>query len=165
MRSNADLQSLILIEATPFDFLRECGEDALYAELRAVADAYFTAMASDEDAPVRRVIDYWDGAGAYDALPEGVQDYISAAMPMNVINIKTEFNFSPPREAYRALAVPTLAIHGDQTAASSMAMSRLVSDAIPGARVSAIAGAGHSLISTHSKDVAAAVRRWTQIPG
>ena len=111
------------------------------------------------------MIDYWDGAGAYDALSEGVQDYISAAMPMNVINIKTEFNFSPPREAYRALAVPTLAIHGDQTAASSMAMSRLVSDAIPGARVSAIAGAGHSLISTHSKDVAAAVRWWTQIPG
>ena len=165
MRGVADLQSLILIDATPFDFLRECGEDALFAELRAVVDGYFTALESDEDAPVRRVIDYWDGAGAYDALPEGVRNYISAAMPMNVINIKSEFNFNPSRQAYQALSVPTLAIHGDRTSASSKAMSRLISDAIPGARVSAIAGARHSLISTHSEDVAAAIRRWTQDPG
>jgi methyl-accepting chemotaxis protein len=130
MRGNADLQSLILIDATPFDFLRQCGEDTLYAELRAVVDGYFTALETDENAPVRRIIDYWDGPGAYDALPEGVQDYISAAMPMNVINIKTEFNFNPPREAYRALTVPTLVVHGGQTAASSKAMSKLLSDTI-----------------------------------
>ena len=166
MRGKVDLRSLILIDATPFDFLRECGEDALFADLRGTVDAYFAAVErGEDDAPMRRVIDYWDGAGAYDALPAGVQDYISAAMPMNVINIKTEFNFNPPREAYRALNVPTLAIHGGQTAVSSMAMSRLISDAIPGARVSAVAGAGHSLISTHSENVAAVVRRWTQGSG
>jgi pimeloyl-ACP methyl ester carboxylesterase len=165
MRGNADLQSLILIDATPFDFLRECGEETLYAELRAVVDGYFTALETDENAPVRRIIDYWDGPGAYDALPKGVQDYISAAMPMNVINIKTEFNFNPPREAYRALTVPTLVVHGGQTAASSKEMSKLLSDTIPGTRVSAIAGAGHSLISTHSQDVSAVVRRWTQVTG
>ncbi|MFT5182117.1 MAG: pimeloyl-ACP methyl ester carboxylesterase [Alphaproteobacteria bacterium] len=165
MRGDVDLQSLILIDATPFDFLRECGEDTLYAELRAVVDGYFTALETDEKVPVRRVIDYWDGPGAYDALPQGVQDYISAAMPMNVINIKTEFNFNPPREAYRALTVPTLVVHGGQTAASSKAMSKLLSETIPAARVSPIAGAGHSLISTHSQDVAAVFRRWTQVTG
>jgi pimeloyl-ACP methyl ester carboxylesterase len=163
MRGNADLQGLILIDATPFDFLRECGEDELNAELHTVVDAYFTAIESDDDAPVQRIIDYWDGPGAFDALPESVQDYISAATPMNVINIKAGLNFKPSREAYRALTVPTQVIHGEQTAASSMAISRLISDAIPGAGVVAIAGARHSLISTHSKDVAEAVRRWTQI--
>jgi pimeloyl-ACP methyl ester carboxylesterase len=163
MRGKADLQSLILIDATPFDFLRECGEDELYAELQAIVEAYFTAIDGDEDAPVRRVIDYWDGAGAFDALPEGVQDYISAATPMNVINIKAGFNFTPPRDALEALTVPTQVIHGEQTAASSIAMSRLISDAVPGASALAITGARHSLISTHSEDVAAVVRRWTQV--
>lgn len=165
MRGNADLKSLISIEATPFDLLQKGGEGAWFAELHAVFDAYFSAIEAGEDAPVRRVIDYWGGAGSYDALQEGVQAFVSAATPMNVINVKTVFAFKPPLEAYRALAIPTLAIHGDKTALSSNAMSRLIAETVPGSQVAAIAGAGHFLISTHAEAVADAIRQWTQRHG
>jgi pimeloyl-ACP methyl ester carboxylesterase len=161
-RGTADLQSLILIDATPLDLLREFGEDKLYAEVHNVIGDYFAATQTDEDAPVRRIIDYWDGAGAFDALPKGVQDYIAAAIPMNVINIRANFDCTLPRNTLEALAVPAQVIHGEQTAVSSITMSRLISEAIPVAGILAIPDARHSLISTHSEDVAAVVRRWVQ---
>ena len=81
---------------------------------------------------------------------------------MNVINVKAGFAFDPLLESYRAIATPTLAIHGDRTAPSSMAMSRLIAETIPGSHAVSIPGAGHFLVSTHADPVANAIREWTQ---
>ena len=111
---------------------------------------------------MRRVIEYWDGAGSYDALPEPVKEFISGAILMNFINVNAGYAFDPPLESYSALATPTLVIYGDRTAPSSMAMSRLIAETVPGSKAASIPGAGHFLISTHADAVADAIREWTQ---
>ena len=99
MRGKMDIASLISVEATPFALLKTGGETALFAELRAAFDAYFAATETGEPSPVRRVIDYWDGAGTYDTLPEQVQEFLSRAVPMNIINVNVGFAFDPPLES------------------------------------------------------------------
>lgn len=162
IRNTAAVRSLILIEATPFELLHRCGEDSLYAELRDTFEGYFEAHAAGEPDAVRRVVDYWDGAGAYDRMPEKVRTFLSDAMEMNITNIKCAFGFDPDMEAYRAIETPALTLFGTQTASSSAAMTRGLTSLLPNVVEEAINGAGHFLVNTHASEIAPILSRWVR---
>ncbi len=73
--STLRLRSLTVIEPVAFWLLREAGEHAHYAEIRAIAEAF---DAGDVVGAVAPYINYWGGLGAWDALPHPVNDYVLA---------------------------------------------------------------------------------------
>jgi pimeloyl-ACP methyl ester carboxylesterase len=63
------LMSLTLIEPVAFGLLRQQGETSLYDQFVAMRDDYFDAVEDGDKGAARRVVDYLDGEGSFDAAP------------------------------------------------------------------------------------------------
>ena len=63
------------------------------------------------------------------------------------------------------VAVPTLLIHGEDDAIVPVALGRAVADAIPGAEMVVLPGAGHIPTMTRPETVVAEIERWAAALG
>ncbi len=163
LRGRVPLASLTLIEANPCDVLRQSGEDKLYAAAKAMSDAYIAAYHAGEAEAARRVIDFWTGAGAFDALPPKMQEYAVQTTPANIVDWPAMFGFRRPLADYAALKLPLLLIHGTDSHPSLHRIAARLHAAIPGARLETISGASHLLIGTHPKEIAALIEAHVKV--
>jgi pimeloyl-ACP methyl ester carboxylesterase len=146
--------SLTLVEANPIGSLRTDGEDALFATIGAMQKAYFAEFeAGEPDAP-RHVIDFYGGAGTYDALPKKVRDYCVATTSTNIRDWLSAFSFCPPFADYRHVAASTLIIRGANGHPAMMRVAELLAANIPHAQLTTISDGGHFLPTTHAGDLA-----------
>jgi len=76
--------------------LRRVGEFALYEQIGAVCEAYFRAFESGEEEAARRVIDFHDGDGSFDAVPPRVRDYIVATTRTNILDWRSGMSMDEP---------------------------------------------------------------------
>lgn len=159
-RGRVDLQSLCLFEATPFNILYTHGDVKVFEELENMFLEYFEAVSKNEPHAVRRVIDYWDGRGAYDAMPENIKSFLNSAVPMNIVNVKAGFASTANQQDFSQISIPTLTVYGEETAASCKAMTLAICEWLPNAEVEAIPQAGHFLISTHAEESAKILDSW-----
>ncbi|WP_419913728.1 alpha/beta fold hydrolase [Hoeflea sp.] len=164
-RGRANLKSLCLFEATPFNILKTIGELVLFEELKTAFTGYFDAVSKQEPHAVRRVIDYWAGRGAYDAMPDNVRAFLDGAVPMNMINVKAGLASTADPQDLARVTIPALAVYGEETAASSKVMSLAICDLLPKAEGQTVSRAGHFLISTHAQKSAEIIDRWIESVG
>ncbi len=150
-----DVLSIATFEANPLRLMRAAGRDDLFDETRRMSDAYEAALAGgDSDAP-KRIIDFWGGSGAYAALPEAVQEYCRQTAYANVLDWHTCFGFDAAPQDFAGLGVPVLLARGGLANTAIAAIADVLAAHVPDARVEAVAGAGHFLISSHPQDCAA----------
>jgi pimeloyl-ACP methyl ester carboxylesterase len=146
--------SLTLVEATPHHLLRSAGEFDLHASFRSMTHTYFAEFAEGKKDTARHVVDFYGGAGTFDAFPSKVRDYVVKTTPNNVRDWASATTFDPPLSNYRRLATPTMVVRGGNGHPAMMRIAELISASIPGARLETVAGGSHFLPASHPKQIA-----------
>ncbi len=151
--------SLLLVEANPLGLLRVSGDLEHYAMFQSMTATYFDDVARGKPEAARRVIDFYGGAGTFDAMPAKVRDYVMSTTAVNVRDWTSGTPFEPTRENLQAIAVPTTIVRGGQGHPAMLRIAELLHDAICGAQLVTIEGGSHFLPTTHPAEIAALVRR------
>jgi pimeloyl-ACP methyl ester carboxylesterase len=147
-------ESITLIEANPFPILRAAGEIALSAMFDVMTEAYFAEFAAGKPEAARHVIDFYGGAGAFDAFPLKVREYVIATTPNNIRDWSSGASFAPPLADFARIKCPTCVVRGAQGHVAMMRIAELLAANIPGARFETIEGGSHFLPATHASDLA-----------
>jgi pimeloyl-ACP methyl ester carboxylesterase len=123
----------------------------------AASDAAAAVDSGDTAAGARRFIDFWMGAGAFDAMPPARQ----AAVASSVRHVRrwrdTLTNEVMPLSALRSLTMPVLCMHGEDSPEASLSVVRVLRGALPHITVAPQAGMGHMGPITHAERVNAQI--------
>jgi len=100
------------------------------------------------------MIDLHDGNGSFDALPSRARDYVMATTPTNILDCRSNLAFDEPLQVYSGIGVPTLIIRGGRGHPYIAKSAAILSDAMPNASLVMVPGAAHSVLTTHTEEVA-----------
>jgi pimeloyl-ACP methyl ester carboxylesterase len=154
LRRTCEIRSLTLVEANPFDLLRQAGESDLYQQFGTMTDAYLREFRAGNREAARHVIDFYGGPGTLDAFPQKVRDYVIERTSTNVLDWSCGYAFRAPLADYAAISAPTLVVRGEEGHPGMRRIAELLRDAIPRASLVSIAGGTHFLPATHAPQLA-----------
>jgi pimeloyl-ACP methyl ester carboxylesterase len=146
------LMSLTLIEPVAFGLLRQVGEVALYEQFIAMREDYIRSFENGDKQAARRVVDYLNGQGSFDALPSRMREYIVEATPTHVLDMRS--GFDPSIAAFANILLPSLVIRGERSAPSLRRSADILTGALANASLRTISGAGHFMTATHTAELA-----------
>ena len=145
----AAIRSLTLIEPVAFFVLRALGERAAFAEIEAVGNTYTARMVAGEtEVALRGFIDYWGGAGAWDAMEEPLRAQIRRSAGKIVLDFQVTLT-DPGLAALRTLRLPVRLLSGDRSRLPTMRIAALLAKELPNASLQVVTGADHLLPITH----------------
>jgi len=156
------IKALVLYEPTLFSVVDADGPSPNGADSirNAVAAASVALDAGDRDRAAEHFIDYWMGAGSWQAVPLQKRPAISDS----TVNIRrwrhALFTEATPVKAFAALKVPILYMLGDQSPESAHAVARILVPVLPQVRVVEFPGLGHMGPVTHPQVVNAEIARF-----
>jgi pimeloyl-ACP methyl ester carboxylesterase len=152
--------SLVLIEPVLFGLL--LAEDPRQPAAREIAAVCQHTRAAVEigalDSAGERFINYWMGAGTWAGMPPPRRAAIAQAMPGVCSQWTAIFGETAPLSAYSSLDLPVLYLVGGQSPASTRAVGRLLTQALPDVTSAELKDAGHMAPLTHPDLVNAAIR-------
>jgi len=140
------VRSLVAIEPVSFHLLLDgdSRDDLLLQEIRRVATAVRCGVLRGvpEDG-MAAFTDFWNGAGAWEALPEAARDTLARHAPQVARNFWAAFNHPLRLHDLRRLAVPTRLIFGTRTKAITRRVIDLIERTLPDVSLRSVPGAGH----------------------
>ena len=116
---------------------------------------YFRAFGDGDKEAARRAIDFFSGAGSFDALPSRMRDYIVANTATHLLDMRSELD--PSLSTYANISLPSLVLRGERTHLALARSAELLSGALPNASLRTVAGASHFMMATHPEVVAGLV--------
>jgi len=149
----ARVKSLTLIEPVSFHLLRLEGRPE-WAEVETLGRAVLGAVAKGDDREAAKAfMTYWLGRTRWWLSPERFKAAIAATIP----KVALEFSFVIDPKAtlrdYAAITAPVLLIAGSKTRAPARAVTDLLADALPNARLTILQSAGHMSPFTHPAEL------------
>ena len=152
------VRSLVLFDPVAFGAIDAAADTAAMADLGKISFAW---EASDEGRArwVRGFVDYWGGGGAWEALREDARAELVRVAWVIREGAKTLSEDRTPASAYRGIDVPVLLLTGERSPVAARRVVERLAEAIPGARVEVVGGAGHMGPLTHAGAVNEAVVR------
>lgn len=102
------------------------------------------------------LVDYWNGPGAFDALPEGAQGRLVAGLERTAAEVASGMQDRTTAMELAALTMPCMVLAGEQTTAASLGVCARIAGAT-GAPYVVVRGAGHQAPRTHPDAVAGAI--------
>lgn len=156
------IRSLTLMEPSVFHLLQNVGprEQVLYREITGVADAVKQSVNSgDLWGGMNRFMNYWNGEGAWEAMPMDARLKLSRCLGKVVLDFAALFNEPATLKDYAKLTCPTLIVCGECSPGPSRRIVEMLMDAMPDTRLARIEGAGHMSPLTHTSAVNEAVAR------
>lgn len=151
------VRSLSLCEPVAFGVLHSTGDAEGLAEVGG--DPSFGEEGGSE-AWLRAFIGYWNGPGAWDALPAPAREaFVRAGRKvfLEVVGINGD---RTTHEAYGAIEAPTLLLCGARTTAAARHVAAILARSLPRAELYEIEGAGHMAPLTHADVVNARIERF-----
>ncbi len=153
------VRSLAVYDPVAFGVLSDPPDEAGLADLaRAGSQPIFTDPALGGSDPwMESFVDYWNGPGAWRALPPGSREQflrVGRKVFYEVTSLMADRTAAP---AYAAVAAPTLLLSGERSPAAAQRVTARLAGAIPSARRELIPGAGHMGPLTHGAIVDALV--------
>lgn len=114
----------------------------------------------DPDDAARSFIDYWSGAGTWDAMPPDRQTAVGPSVAK--VRRWAHALMQEPATAsdFARLEVPVLLLRGSRTTASARGVSRILEAVLPRVQVETFEGLGHMGPVTHPAPVNAAIERF-----
>ena len=103
-------------------------------QLARFGDDFFAPEAGGTDAWYRRFIDFWNGDGAWAALPPAQRDGFLAVGAKVFREVRALCLDRTPATAYRDLTAPTLILAGDRSPAAEQRVCEVLAATIPAAR-------------------------------
>lgn len=150
-RGRTDIASISVYEPIALGTLFDAQDQEGLSDLdRLVGDPSFTDPAAlGTEAWLRRFVDYWSGAGAWNALGERGQASFRASAAAVAGTAPALAAERTPIAAYRSISAPTLILHGETSPVAALRASALVAQGAPDARLVTVGGAGHMGPLTH----------------
>ncbi|NVE01427.1 alpha/beta fold hydrolase [Massilia sp. BJB1822] len=140
--------SLALFEPVAFHLLAK--DDAARIEIETVVAAILAA-GSEQDA-TRIFIDYWNRAGAFDALAPEQQARFTAQIAKVKLDFQALLGEPASLSDMAALDMPALLLHGQHAPASTRRVAEQLAAALPNANLAQTKG-GHMAPITHAAAV------------
>ena len=140
------IASLTLIEPATFHVLRSGRSQDDRSAYREVGDLWRT-LGSDG---MRGFVDYWNGAGTWQQMKPSLQARLNDQFEAADRNFQAALSEDWDVEACNQITCPTLVIRGTASKRPALRASTLIAEAIPGARITDISGAGHMAPITHA---------------
>ncbi len=156
------IRGLALFEPVFFRALALNGDAAIRDEAFRFFTAYAARAAAGEKNAVADMVDYWFGAASFDRLPAPVQAFLDASAAKNARDVVSSFAETLARDGLAGFDKPFRVVHGSAGAPVAAAIAGALGALAPAARVIAIEGAGHGMLDTHPRDVAAIILGLTQ---
>jgi pimeloyl-ACP methyl ester carboxylesterase len=154
------IASLALYEPSAFHLLRQMGGTggSAWAEITGVAQRLGEAIAAgDYRAAMADFVDYWNGSGAWNALPPERQTALIRWAPKGPLDFHALFHEATPLYAYRALKFPVLVLRGEHAPAPTRVIAEGLSEQLRDSRLTVVGGAGHMGPLTHAAEVSALI--------
>lgn len=148
--------SLTLIEPVLFHLLRtgETQDMVHYTEISSVANA--VRMAAQFGMPAKgmaRFIDYWNGAGAWDAMKSSLQAALAGQIAQVARNFTAAFAETWEASEARRITCPTLIIAAEKSRGPAKRVAEILAAAMPQAGLHTVAGVGHMAPLTHPERI------------
>jgi pimeloyl-ACP methyl ester carboxylesterase len=144
---------LALYEPVLFSLILR-GDDEAGCEILATGFAIRDdALAGRVPRAAARFVDYWSGAGAWDAMDARRRDGVCLRMGKVAQEFGALFADTLPLAAYARLTMPVLVLEGETTPAPPRAVARSLLRVLPDATHVRVAGAGHMGPITHAEVV------------
>lgn len=153
------LLSLTLFEPLPVAILDYTGDRAALDEVLAFVSAYRRAFAAGDRWAARAVIDFWGGAGAFEAMAPEVREFLAAGTERNLRHWDGSFAFRPNRQELGALRVPTAIVCGALSHRIAKLTAGRLAELMPSSGAVTIDGASHFMIHTHAGESAGLIGR------
>jgi pimeloyl-ACP methyl ester carboxylesterase len=109
-------------------------------------------------------VDYWMGEGGWAALREDARAEFRRVAWVVYEGARTLVRDATPASAYGALSVPVLLLGGQESPLAAQRVVARLGEAIPGARIEKLAGAGHMGPLTHAALVNDLLLAWCSAP-
>ena len=154
--------SLTLIEPVAFHLLSI--DDPLiarsFAEVRRLADEVTARVgAAEPEAAMRSFVDYWNGAGAWQALGDKQRAGLLRVAPKVPLDFWAAITEPLALKHYAEVTLPTLLIAGGASPQPTRRIFELLATSIPASRGLILGGAGHMAPLTHGDAVNRAIAR------
>ena len=150
------VKTLTLIEPASFHLLRD-GDDIDergFREISEIGNTVVNALnCGDYQGGMRRFVDYWGGAGAWDALPTSQQLALAARISKVALDFWATINDSMRQADLPYLEMPTLVVSGGRSPLPTRRICSHLARRIPDVTVRTVATAGHMLPFTHFKEL------------
>ena len=151
------VRRMTLVDPVVVSVLRECGENAAYAEMEEQCQR-FMSLSDDHEAAAHFFVDHWSGVGAWDSMGSRGRTMVRSLVP----TLRLEMTATRSDRATLAWLAesppPTTILVGERTLLAPRAAARLLGTAL-GATTIVVPGAAHMIPITHPEAVVDAVRR------
>lgn len=155
------VERLVLFEPVCFSIL-ESGHEGL-KDLESVLHVFDDAStASDPTAQARRFIEYWNGPGAFDVMPERLQQLFTHQVKKVDLDFQALMHPTFTADALAPLADRLTLLHGERTRPSARSLIEQLKYWLPEARVVNTPG-GHMAPLTHETAVNTQIEQWLHL--
>jgi pimeloyl-ACP methyl ester carboxylesterase len=154
LRGHVRPKALALFEPVCIPILLAIGEAEVYASTKRIFDDYIRAFEGGDRQAARTMIDFWFGAGAFERMPGPVRDFLLENSEANIHDVRASFRERYSPAAMRMLDFPVLTVYGSDSPDTSYRVASAVTALAPKGSMVRVEGATHSLVTTHSAEVA-----------
>jgi len=148
--SPARVLSLALYDPVSFGVLDPEGDADAFAEMSSL-ELGWGASEADHAAWLRSFVEYWGGAQAWSGLREAARAEMIRVGWVVHAGARSLIADRAGVEAYRSLTAKTVLVTGETSPIAARRIVARLGEAIPGARVERLAGAGHMGPLTHAE--------------
>jgi pimeloyl-ACP methyl ester carboxylesterase len=143
------LRSLTLIEPVEFHVLRAASDQEAWSEVHGFGERYVARIAvGDTETALREFVDFWSGAGAWDAMEEPGRAQMRRAAAKMVLDFRATFA-DPGPDPWSHIRVPVRLLTGDRSPLPVRRIAAILARRLPSASLQVVAGADHFLPTTH----------------
>jgi pimeloyl-ACP methyl ester carboxylesterase len=143
------LRSLTLIEPVEFHVLRAADDREAWSEVHGFGERYLARIAAgDTETALREFVDYWSGAGAWDAMDEPGRAQMRRAAAKLVLDFRATFA-DPGPDPWSHIRLPVRLLTGDKSPLAIRRIAAILARRLPSASLQVVAGADHFLPTTH----------------
>jgi len=156
------IASVVLYKPTAFQLLHLMGDAGVsaYAEIANVAQrTSLGVLTGDYRGAVAGFVDYWNGAGTWDAMRPVLQGGLIRWCPKAPLDFRALMEEATPPDAYRSLAFPVLVLQGEHAPTPTRMISRFLGDLLANCQLIVVGGAGHMGPLTHAPEVSGLIVR------
>lgn len=166
-RGQVPVRTVVAYEPVAFGVLTEAGDTAgLDAQRAADPDGTAFQLGADGlEGWLRRFIDFWNGAGFWDAMPATAQAPYLAAKHKVYAEVQSLLTEQYDLADYAAIRARVLLLSGAKSPLAARRVCAVLAATIPGAREQCFAGAGHVGPLSHADAVNEAVAAFLAGPG
>ncbi len=160
LRHREHIKGLALIEPVFMHALDLAGERAIRLEAQAFFTTYLVRVELAEPDAIGLMIDFWSGAGAYAKIPPRQKHFLDEAAAKNADDVRASFSETVTARDLALFDRPVTIAYGSASPPVAQAIATALAGLLPQAELVPIPSATHTMLDSHSLDVARFIDRF-----